>query len=130
MNQILKMILSTPGLISPSFQGGSTIFYKGNFLKNPFSKSVNSMHVFETNPLLLQNEKLEKLEKLVTYMLTLQSWTTTLQLSTSCCCFIKRLGKGQLSTSSCCFIKRLGKGFLSFKPSPPYSRSKMSFVLQ
>ena len=33
--------LSTPSLISPSFQGGPTIFHKGNFLKHtPLSKKI------------------------------------------------------------------------------------------
>ena len=35
------MVLSTPSLISPSFQGGPTIFHKGNFLKHTtFSKNL------------------------------------------------------------------------------------------
>ena len=39
-----KTSLLTSSLISPSFQGGPTIFHKGNFLKHtPFSKNVKHM---------------------------------------------------------------------------------------
>ena len=36
--------LSTQSLISPSFQGGPTIFHKGNFLKHtPHSKNLENL---------------------------------------------------------------------------------------
>ena len=38
---LVKCFLSTSSLIAPSFQGGLTIFHKGNFLKHtPFSKKL------------------------------------------------------------------------------------------
>ena len=38
---VQEKLLSTSSLISPSFQGGPTIFHEGNFLKHtPFSKNL------------------------------------------------------------------------------------------
>ena len=53
---VAKMFLSTPSLISPSFQGGPTFFHKGNFLK---LKGV----VFPHPPLSWSKERAHNLER-------------------------------------------------------------------